>query len=314
MLGPSLSHRGCGLALVLSLLLHSIGGLFLWMQSLDRNSTDYRGRMEVETCLLVSESVSRFQASAPPSEAPPPTRISPPTAEEPELFPAGPAPMLLQQNPSRLDALVPAVAWEPRDHGSAPSIEERDSVVRTGHSGDDDGGGVSFFGIRAQGQAIVYVIDRSASMGLHGALETAKRELLSSLEYLPATARFQVIAYNRQAEPLRVGGRSELVPASRENKSAVTAQLLAIRAEGSTEHLRALQRALALQPDIIFFLTDADDLRSEQVQALTTQNHGRCVIHALQLAATPGSSEESHRRLAQNNRGVYRRVGVTGQP
>src|SRR5919198_794363 len=50
----------------------------------------------------------------------------------------------------------------------------------------------TFFQIATEGKAIVYVIDRSASMGCNGFLAAAKRELLASLERLPSTARFQV--------------------------------------------------------------------------------------------------------------------------
>ena len=61
-------------------------------------------------------------------------------------------------------------------------------------------GTTAFFQIVTQAKVIVYVVDRSASMGLNGSLAAAKRELLASLDRLPPSARFQVIVYNRTAQ------------------------------------------------------------------------------------------------------------------
>src|SRR5439155_12461146 len=131
-------------------------------------------------------------------------------------------------------------------------------------------GTTTFFQIATQGQAIVYVVDRSGSMALNGCFAAAKRELLASLERLPSSVRFQVIAYNRVAEPLRINGHSSLVVASPENKRYVALALEEIHAEGSTQHVGALKRALALGPDVIFFLTDADGLRPDEIQAISS--------------------------------------------
>src|SRR5205823_2337632 len=152
--------------------------------------------------------------------------------------------------------VMPVAARDPVRRDGDSSAPLGDGLTRIGSRETEEGNGISFFQVPARGTAVVYVIDRSASMGLHGTLETAKRELLASLGHLPSTARFQVIFYNRQAEPLRIGGRSDLLPASRENKDAAAALLLSLRAEGGTEHARALQRALALQPDTIFFRSE----------------------------------------------------------
>jgi hypothetical protein len=213
--------------------------------------------------------------------------------------------------PSAVAAALPRPEAVPQP--VAPAAPARPSGTEAGTgtgSGQGGGGGTTaFFHVTAHGQAIVYVIDRSASMGLNGALTAAQRELRASLERLPPTARFQVIAYNRSAEPLHVGGRADLLPATPDNKARAAALVAALRAEGGTEHLAALRRALALRPDVIYFLTDADDLRPDQVLAITQLNHGRTIIHALELRP-----EERRRRgaalpvLAQNNHGEYRAI------
>jgi hypothetical protein len=169
----------------------------------------------------------------------------------------------------------------------------------------------AFFQLPTQAQSVVYVFDRSGSMGMAGRLNQARQELLTSLERLPATARFQVIPYNRVAEPLRIAGHSDLVPATIENKRQTALLLEGLAPEGGTEYLTALKRALLLQPEVIYFVTDADDLHPDQVRALTLLNHGRTVIHTIELTAShragPGTGLQV---LARENGGQYRGVDV----
>jgi hypothetical protein len=180
-----------------------------------------------------------------------------------------------------------------------------------GLSREGQGGPTSFFQVTAHGRSFVYVIDRSASMGRNGALEAAKRELLASLELLPPETWFQIIAYNRDAQPLRIGGRTDLVPVTEENKRQVARLCESLNAEGGTEHLGALKRALLLQPDVIFFLTDADDLKAEHVQEVSRLNGGRRVIHTIELS--PPNHHRNHRPLqvlARANHGQHRAVDL----
>src|SRR5262249_55676460 len=122
-------------------------------------------------------------------------------------------------------------------------------------------------------------------------------------------ARFQVILYNRYAEPLRLDGHTDLVPASAANRNQVAAVLNTVRAEGATNHQQALRRALEIRPDIIFFVSDADDLTLAQVLALTRQNRGRSVIHTIELSPTGRPrSERPLALLAHGNRGTYQAV------
>jgi hypothetical protein len=169
-------------------------------------------------------------------------------------------------------------------------------------------GAATFFDVPAQGQSIVYVIDRSGSMGLNGLLSVAKQELLASLRSLPVRTRFQVIVYNRLAELLRIDGRYDLVPATEANKDRVAALLEPMDAEGGTDHLAALRRALALQPDVIFFLTDAADLTNPQIRSVRLLNQGRSIIHVIELNAAEAPGEAALQVLARENNGQYKSV------
>lgn len=293
-------------ALALSLLLHT-SLLFPLLFLATRSSSGERG-----SSLLIDTRTS-----------PPITEISLMIDEPRSRHPAGVSGQ--EEKPSQPEASASRTAKELGVATAAPSQtvpehetgeeQEFSSRSQPKEAGPDAGspdpstgnGTTTFFQIAAEGQAIVYVIDRSASMGLNGCLATAKRELLASLERLPSASRFQVIAYNRCAEPLRVNGQSGLVFATPENKRCVSCLLEELQAEGGTDHVTALRRALSLGPEVIYFLTDSADLRVDQIRAITSMNHGRSIIHAIELGrafGTPGDLPLSV--LARQNQGRYK--------
>jgi hypothetical protein len=171
------------------------------------------------------------------------------------------------------------------------------------------GATTTFFGVPAQGQRIVYVLDRSCSMGLQGALTAARHELEASLARLPATAWFQVIEYNTSAAPL-LGGKT-LLPATPENIGLATAALEALAPARGTLHLEALLMALALQPDAIYFLTDADELNPTDCAQVTRANAGTSMIHTFELTiANRGHPDMPMQRLARDNHGTYQAIDL----
>ncbi len=179
--------------------------------------------------------------------------------------------------------------------------------------GAEGAGGAGSGALRAPAAArnVVYVIDRSTSMGF-GALAVARRELRDGLAALPADARFAVILYNRQAEPLALGGRTGLVAATPENRDDAARVMDETRAQGGTDHAAALRRAVALQPDVIFFVTDADDLTADQARSLTRLNLAHAVINTVEINDDPeGRDETPLKLLARCNGGTHRVVRVT---
>jgi hypothetical protein len=146
-------------------------------------------------------------------------------------------------------------------------------------------------------------------MGPSRALECAKRELLASLARLPVATRFQIIPFHRQAEPLRINDRTTLLPVTDENLRQVALKLKAQEATGGTNHLEALRRGLAYRPTVLFLITDADDLRPEDVRQATKANQGRTVIHAIEINRRSAARPDSPlRQLAASNGGTYRHV------
>jgi hypothetical protein len=186
-------------------------------------------------------------------------------------------------------------------------------LTSAGAGGDASHGGAGGGLLRAPATArkVVYVIDRSLSMGLSGALTVAKHELLGSIAALPIEAEFAVIFYNREAELLTVCGQPGLLPATAENRATVARLVEEIHAEGGTDHVAALRRAVALGPDVIFFVTDADELTTEQVSNVAQLNHGRAAIHAVQLGSSGQHPDETPLQLlARRSGGTYRIVPV----
>jgi hypothetical protein len=191
-------------ALLLSLLFH--GGLVLpclmlpspgpWGTGTGSSLLDTRVRTQkMEVGILIYE-----------SELPPRTAARTSSQAQPAV------------SPNRPSAPIPARETMPSPKSDSPVAilqpgenEQQEESARTSPAGDSQGNGtgpgggtISFFEIPTEAQAIVYVIDRSASMGPSGALAAAKRELLASLSRLPPTARFQVIAYSSRVEPIPI--------------------------------------------------------------------------------------------------------------
>lgn len=148
---------------------------------------------------------------------------------------------------------------------------------------------------------MVFVIDRSASMGLEGRFDRARAAIAESLHTLPPGTKFQVIAYHRAVSLLP--RTSSLIAADDSSIAATMAYLDTLVAEGGNGHRNALTLALSLRPDAIYFLTDDDDLTAEDVRVVTQINKGRASIHALCMIPAPASSPM--RQLASLNRGRY---------
>ena len=175
------------------------------------------------------------------------------------------------------------------------------------------------FGVRGEGSRFVYVFDRSSSMaGFQGRpLAAAKRELIASLEHLDKVHQFQIIFYNQEPQVMRLGGaQTGMVFASDEGKKMATSFLSGIIASGGTQHMHALELALGMRPDVIFFLTDADEpkLLPDELAKIRRLNHGAS-INAIEFGAgAPAGATNFLKQLARENGGNYGYVDVTRLP
>lgn len=117
------------------------------------------------------------------------------------------------------------------------------------------GGGPEFFGVTAAApgaRSIVYVVDRSGSM-----VDTFNRvrvELKRSISALRRSQKFHVVFFNA-AEPLE-NPPQRPVSAIPAHKEQFFTFLESVTPTGGTKPARALRKALALEPDILYFLSD----------------------------------------------------------
>jgi hypothetical protein len=285
---------------MLSVALHSLFALALWeLSSPGSHSADDRPLAEIPVVVVPVEefSVSLPEPSSPASPAPPP--YDPPADPAPEPVSVGPL-ALNSAAATPADEEAPRVAARTAPNVAGPNPP-------TGGQSSDEAS-PALFGVPVQARTVVFLIDRSISMGLNGGLDAAKQELREWLERMPATTHFQVLFYNRIVEAAPIAGRDGLLENTEETREAVMRMADRIRAEGGTDHGVALRRALALRCDAILFVTDADDLKPEQVRAITELNRGRVAIHAVQWGPAPEVNEPLQ-ALARLNRGSHRRLG-----
>jgi hypothetical protein len=183
-------------------------------------------------------------------------------------------------------------------------------------SGGGEGNGVGpsteFFGAREYGTSFVYVIDCSGSMARFKALQRAERELNVSLEQLPPDARFGIVFYNQDSTTMPdESGGTGLMPATAANKERVRSRLLALRAEGPTDHAKALRAAFALHPEVVFFLTDGRQLRPEQADSLLDAA-GATRVHVTEFGDGPDPGTlDPLKTLATGTGGGYRYLDIS---
>jgi hypothetical protein len=280
-----------GLSLTLSLVLHALLGLAIVVLS-SPAAARVGGPIAVDA-LVLDEAYGGIILDAPPA-----VRKG-----------AGPSPAAAAEESE--EPFTSTVGELPVVSPNAATGPEPVSTSTAGSSGGSRAGTAGLLRPPATARNIVYLIDSSLSMGLSGALPVAKRELLAALDVLPTEAHFAVILYNRQAEPLSPDGRAGLLTATEANRTAVAHVVREARAEGGTDHLAALHRAVSLGADVIFLVTDADELTMDQVRKVAQLNRSRAVIHAVEINCDrDGPNETPLKLLARLTGGSHRIVPV----
>ena len=103
--------------------------------------------------------------------------------------------------------------------------------------------------------------------------------------------------------------------ATDQNKRRAINFVRSMPGDGGTSHLPALKQALSLSPEVLFFLTDADDPSLTMPQLLDIQRRtevSRTTVHTIQFNSGPASNDGSWiRKMAEMNRGVYKYIDVT---
>lgn len=178
------------------------------------------------------------------------------------------------------------------------------------------------FGVKAKGSRFIYVFDRSASMNaLEGRpLEAAKGQLIRSLQDLGETQQFQVIFYNNEPTILNpfFPRPPRLLFAGKQNRQLATDHIRGIVASGTTRHEDALLLALKMSPDVVFFLTDAEEpvMTFQELERVSRRNQFvGASIYTVQFGIGPPQGGENFlARLAHRNDGKHAYVDVSRLP
>ena len=167
-----------------------------------------------------------------------------------------------------------------------------------------------FFGLEARGRRVVYVCDRSASMGEPDGqpLAAAKRELVRSLDELVDSQQFGIVFYNERTRVFAPnGGVVRPVFAAAESRRQAQAFIADVPAAGGTRHAEAIATALRIGADVVFVLTDGDaehDLTAGELRSLSRAAGGTRIM-VLQFG--DGATGRSPRlaELAAETGGTY---------
>ena len=180
-----------------------------------------------------------------------------------------------------------------------------------GNAGAAGGQTVGFGGVLGSGKSFVYVIDRSDSMGWKGGapLRRAVADAVASVQSLDAklgATKFQVVVFNHDVDVFDNG--SSLIDVNPANKAKCARFLKSIVATGGTSPEQALMAGVKMRPDVVFFLTDADEELTENTLARVQTLRRQCKVRqicVIEFGKSTEPAKKTYKRLAGENGGSY---------
>ena len=193
----------------------------------------------------------------------------------------------------------------------ASSFQNALSAAQATSASSGVGQRVGFGGTQGVGRTFVYVVDHSESMNWGGGapLRCAVAEAVESIKSLDpkqGASKFQVIVFNHESEVFDHG--KTLIDVTPSNKERATRYLRSLVAIGGTAPEQALELAIRQKPDVVFFLTDADEelteFSLERIRTLRRQ-FKVAQICVVEFGRSTEPSKSSFKRLAGENGGAY---------
>ncbi|MBA61609.1 MAG: hypothetical protein CMJ76_04515 [Planctomycetaceae bacterium] len=215
------------------------------------------------------------------------------------------------------ESAQPLIETNGSSESALPSLEELTNN-KTSTGGDYGKVETGVFGIKGKGSRFIYVFDRSASMsGYQGRpIQAAKQQLLASLTDLKENHQFQIIFYNEYPSIFNPFHPSpaKLLYGNPINQKQAFNFVEDIKPAGQTNHIGALKIALNMKPDVIFFLTDADEpqLTTNELAFITSRNDSiGASINCIQFGVGKYLGAKNFlMRLADLNGGQYNYVDL----
>jgi len=185
-------------------------------------------------------------------------------------------------------------------------------VVSSGGNGQPGkglpgGAGVArFYGTEARGLRFVYIVDCSSSM-TGPRFEKACAQLLKSIKALESNQSFYVIFFNAtdycQFYP---SVEKELTQADPQNIKRIERWVGEVVPNGFTDPSSAIYKALQLEPDAVFLLSDGEFELDRVMQAMASVPNRTAPIHTIALESAAG--EPMLFEIARQTGGNYRFV------
>jgi len=154
---------------------------------------------------------------------------------------------------------------------------------------------------------VIFVLDISGSMS-GASIEQAKASLITALENLTAIDRFNIIWFNDETGSLF----ARATPASEKYKRYAKLYVEQLQADGGTEMLPALQRALYKQeifPRLrqVIFLTDGNISNEAEMFDVIDRQLGNSRLFTIGIGSAPNS--HFMQKAAQRGRGTFTYIG-----
>lgn len=209
-----------------------------------------------------------------------------------------------------LDTLAPEAAKKVRE-GTLKVVPQENWAPVSATRGDE--GVRGFFGVAGddtEKTKVVFVLDRGGAMIEY--MDFVKYELKRVIGEFDDSRQFHVIFYT--GGPLVEAPPRRLVNATERNKEAAFNFLDGVVPQGLAEPTKALERAFALRPDVIYLLVNGqlDPSVADLVKRLNLPDRqagadGHVTVHAILLMNK--ETEEVLPRIAKENGGQFKRVG-----
>jgi hypothetical protein len=202
---------------------------------------------------------------------------------------------------------VPAVEGAMKgSSGSGTGAGRFDAVASLGAGGGGGGKGVGFFGTRSRADTVVFVVDMSGSMNDGRRFDRAVDELTRSLNSLEPHQKFFVFFFNAVTMPMLNQRNAKLTPATPGNRTKVIKWIKTLQPDNDTAPEDALERALKLKPQVIYFLTDGEIPPTTRDTVARFNRDHKTVIHTIAFVTEEGA--EMLKGIAKDNKGKYRFV------
>jgi Mg-chelatase subunit ChlD len=199
----------------------------------------------------------------------------------------------------------------PKQKSDAPQVISREkfdaqqkrnsSPSKSGNTRPSSHLSTSFYGIRAEGDSFVFVIDNSTSMLDGGRLASAHSALNAAIRQLRFPQKFYILAFDASTLAVPWG---PFISAQSADARKVPGWLARLTQKDGTLPGPALRQAIGLDPSAVFFLTDGqfDDPTPAQIRQWNSRG---VPIHVIDLG--PAGPDAVLQQIARDSGGIYRK-------